>query len=535
MDNEQCHPNGLWWRDGVIYQIYPRSFADSNGDGVGDLAGILSKLDYLQWLGIDAIWLSPIYPSPLADFGYDVSNYHDIDPVFGSLADLDRLVSEAHARGIRVILDMVMNHTSDQHPWFIESRSSRDNPKRDWYLWRDPRQGREPNNWESIFGGKAWEWDERTGQYYLHLFVPGQPDLNWRNPQVQAAMFDECRFWLERGVDGFRLDVAHMLVKADGLPDNPPRLGLRGYDRQDHAYQMNQPETHAIWQAFRQLLQMYPERMAVGEVDPTGAEKYYGDGQNELSLVFNFGLLAQGWSARDFARVVADWEARLPSAAWPCWALGNHDVRRLASRYAAGALTDARARVAAVMLLTLRGTPFIYYGEEIGMREGKIPRAEILDPPGRKYWPLYPGRDGCRTPMQWDATPNAGFSTAQPWLRVNADYASGHPPQRNVAAQRAEPTSLLNLYRALIALRRQSPALIRGSYRALASPVGVWAYERVTAAQRLWVALNLFSRPTQMKIEGEWRVRLSLQERPALPVRHWLSLGANEAVILEAV
>jgi alpha-glucosidase len=526
------NPSSVWWRDGIIYQVYPRSFADSNGDGVGDLPGLLSKLDYLQWLGIDAIWLSPIYPSPMADFGYDVSNYHDIDPVFGTLADLDRLVNEAHARGIRVVLDIVMNHTSDQHPWFVESRAIRVNPKRDWYIWRDPRAGRQPNNWESVFGGRAWTWDERTGQYYLHLFAPGQPDLNWRNPQVRAALFDECRFWLERGVDGFRLDVAHMLVKAQGLPDNPPRLGLRGYDRQDHAYQMNQPETHAIWQEFRRLLDTYPERMAVGEVDRLGAADYYGDGQNELSLVFNFGLLEQDWSARDFFLVVQDWEARLPEAAWPCWVLGNHDVQRLASRYAARTHTEARARVAAVMLLTLRGTPFVYYGEEIGMREAKIPRAEIVDPPGRKYWPLYQGRDGCRTPMQWDATPNAGFSTAAPWMRVNADYVS-----RNVAAQRAEPQSLLNFYHELIALRRQSPALVHGSYRALSRPVGVWAYERATDEQRMLVALNFFSRPEQMSIEGggAWRVRLSSEERPASLVHDRLSLAPNEAVVLEAV
>ncbi|HEY4720407.1 MAG TPA: alpha-glucosidase, partial [Anaerolineae bacterium] len=356
----------LWWRDGLIYQIYPRSFADSNGDGVGDLPGITSKLDYLQWLGVDAIWLSPIYPSPMADFGYDVSNYHDIDPVFGTLADFDRLLSEAHARGIHVVMDMVMNHTSDQHPWFVESRSSRDNARRDWYIWRDAKQGREPNNWESVFGGKAWQHDAATGQYYLHLFVPEQPDVNWRNPQVKAAMFDECKFWLERGVDGFRLDVAHMPIKAEGLPDNPPKFGLRGYDRQDHSNHMNQPETHAIWQDFRQLLNAYPERMAVGEVEPSGAEGYYGDGQNELHLVFNFGLLNRSWDARRFYDIVARWEKQLPEHAWPCWVLNNHDNSRSISRYAAGSATVARAKVAATMLLTLRGTPFLYYGEELG-------------------------------------------------------------------------------------------------------------------------------------------------------------------------
>jgi alpha-glucosidase len=519
----------LWWRDGVIYQIYPRSFADSNGDGVGDLPGITSRLDYLQWLGVDAIWLSPIYPSPMADFGYDVSNYHDIDPAFGALADFDRLLAEAHARDIHIVLDMVMNHTSNRHPWFVESSSGRGNPRRDWYIWRDARNGHEPNNWEAIFGGKAWTWDERTGQYYLHLFLPEQPDLNWRNPQVKEAMFDECRFWLDRGVDGFRLDVAHMFVKAEGLPDNPLKLGLRGYERQRHPYEINQPETHVIWQDFRQLLDSYPERMAVGEVEPEGAAAYYGSGQDELHLVFNFGLLRQGWRARSFYNVVAAWEAKLPGQAWPCWVLGNHDTRRLASRYVTGSFTEARLRVAATMLLTLRGTPFIYYGEEIGMREGNIPRDEIQDPPGRKHWPLDKGRDGCRTPMQWDASPNAGFSAGKPWLRANPDYK-----QRNVQVERGDPGSLLNFCRQLIALRRESPALVRGTYRSPSRPIEVWAYERTAEGQRMLVVLNFFSRPAEYQLSGSWRVRLSSEGRPDSTVSGVLTLAPYEAMILEA-
>jgi alpha-glucosidase len=518
-----------WWRDGVIYQIYPRSFADSNGDGVGDLPGIISKLDYLQWLSVDAIWLSPINPSPMADFGYDVSNYHDIDPIFGSLADFDRLVSEAHARGIRLVLDMVMNHTSDQHPWFIESRSSRDNSKRDWYIWRDPKNGREPNNWESVFGGKAWQFDERTGQYYLHLFVPQQPDLNWRNPQVKEALFGECAFWLDRGVDGFRLDVAHMFVKAEGLPDNPRKFGWRGYDRQDHSNHINQPETHAIWKEFRQLLNRYDQRMAVGEVEPTGAEGYYGSGDDELQLVFNFAMLHQRrWEAQAFRAVAQAWYDKLPNGAWSCWVLNNHDNKRSISRYAAGEFTEARAKVAATMLLTLRGTPFLYYGEELGLPEGKIPRAEIVDPPGRKYWPIYKGRDGCRTPMPWDATTHAGFSTGKPWLRVNPDYA-----RVNVESERRDPNSLLNFYRQVLALRRASPALQRGSYRALDQSSDVFAYERATADQRLLIALNFSSRPATIDIEGAWQVRLSSVERAATTIASTLTLAANEAVILE--
>jgi len=521
--------SATWWRDGVIYQIYPRSFADSNDDGVGDLPGIIAKLDYLHWLGIDAIWLSPIYPSPMADFGYDVSNYHDIDPIFGSLTDFDRLVSEAHTRGIRLVLDLVMNHTSDQHPWFIESRSSRDNPKRDWYIWRDPKNGREPNNWESVFGGKAWQFDEHTGQYYLHLFVPEQPDLNWRSPQVKEALFGECAFWLDRGVDGFRLDVAHMFVKAIDLPDNPRKFGLRGYDRQDHSHHVNLPETHAIWREFRQLLDRYPERMAVGEVEPTGAEGYYGDGANELHLVFNFAMLHQRrWDARAFCDLVQAWYDKLPPGAWPCWVLNNHDNRRSISRYAAGESTEARAKVAAAMLLTLRGTPFLYYGEELGLPEGKIPHAEIVDPPGLKYWPIYKGRDGCRTPMPWDATLNAGFSSARPWLRVNPDYA-----RVNVESERHDPNSLLNYYQRLIALRRTSPALQHGTYRALNQPGDVYAYERAASDQCLLIALNFSSRPAQIKLDGDWQVRLSSVARVESKQGNALALAANEAVILE--
>ncbi|HJW82734.1 MAG TPA: alpha-amylase family glycosyl hydrolase, partial [Anaerolineae bacterium] len=385
--------DSLWWRDGVIYQIYPRSFADSNGDGIGDLGGITSRLDYLRDLGVDAVWLSPVYPSPMKDFGYDVSDYTDIDPVFGTLADFDDLLREAHTRGIRIIMDMVMNHTSDEHPWFVESRSSRDSPKRDWYIWRDAKpEGGPPNNWTSVFGGGAWEFDAGAGQYYLHLFDPGQPDLNWRNSGVKQAMFDACRFWLDRGVDGFRLDVAHMPFKHPDLPDNPPKFGLRDYDRQRHFYHQNLPETHAMWKGFRRLLDEYPQRMAVGEVELDGAEAYYGNGGDELHLAFNFGLLRLPWNARAIQRVIADWEARLPGGAWPCWVLSNHDVKRHISRWGSGALAEARAKLAAAMLLTLRGTPFMYYGEEIGLREGRIPRREIVDPPGRRYWPFYTGR-----------------------------------------------------------------------------------------------------------------------------------------------
>ncbi|MBM3135031.1 MAG: DUF3459 domain-containing protein [Chloroflexi bacterium] len=536
-------PDYLWWRDGVIYQIYPRSFADSTGDGVGDLPGITAHLDYLNdgtpnSLGVDAIWLSPIYPSPMRDFGYDVANYHDIDPLFGTLADFDRLLAEAHKRGIRVIMDWVMNHTSDQHPWFRESRASRDNPKRDWYIWRAPTplpssprlQGEGqvrgvPNNWQSVFGGPAWTWDEATGQYYLHLFLPQQPDLNWRNPQVHDAIFNELRFWLDRGVDGFRLDVADAYYKDAQLRDNPRRLGLRAYDRQQHIYDWNQPETHEMLQEFRRLLDQYPERMAVGEVGQWHAASYYGSGSDELHLAFNFAFLECPWSAPAFQRVIEAWDKAVPPAGWPCYVLSNHDQTRHISRYAAGRCTEARAKVAATMLLTLRGTPFLYYGEELGLREGRIPRAEIVDPPGKRYWPLYKGRDGCRTPMPWNDQPNAGFTAGRPWLRVNPDYR-----QVNVAAESQNPDSLLHFYRRLIRLRKTSPALRRGSYRPLIPrPTGCLAYLRETAEQTVLVGLNFRRRPGTIPLPpGEWRVLLS-SVRPTGPeTLNFEGIGAGE-------
>lgn len=519
MHNVRHNVDSIWWRDGVIYQIYPRSFADANGDGIGDLRGIINHLDYLNdgtpnSLGIDAVWLSPIYPSPMHDFGYDVSNYHDVDPVFGTLADFDELLAQAHQRGIRIIMDLVVNHTSHEHSWFIESRSSRDNPKRDWYIWRDAVKGRPPNNWQSVFGGPAWTWDETTGQYYLHSFLPQQPDLNWRNLQVKEAVFQEVRFWLDRGVDGFRLDVANRLVKDEQLRDNPFRLGLRAYDRQYHIREENQPGTHEVWKAFRKLLDEYPERMSVGEVyhdDPAVTASYYGDGKNELHLVFNFLFARCPWNARRFHKVIEDWDHAVPPAGWTTYVLSNHDLPRHYSRYAAGTDSDARAKVAAAMLLTLRGTPFLYYGEEIGMRQVHIPRAEILDPPGKRYWPLYKGRDGCRTPMQWDDSPNAGFSTAKPWLRVGPDYQ-----HVNVAVENIDPDSLLNFYRRLIWLRKSSPALQRGHYRALIErPTDVLAYLREAEEQAILVCLNFSPRPamidlSRMNLPAEaWQVVLS--------------------------
>ena len=534
----------LWWRDGVIYQIYPRSFADSNGNGIGDLPGIIEHLDYLNngtpdSLGVDAIWLSPVYPSPMHDFGYDVSDYHDIHPDFGTLEDFDRLVAEAHKRGIRIVMDWVMNHSSHEHPWFVESRSSRDNPKRDWYIWHDGGgPSKPPNNWQAVFGGRAWTWDEATGQYYLHLFLPEQPDLNWRNPEIHKAQFDELRFWLDRGVDGFRLDVASAYYKDAELRDNPWRLALRPYERQHHIHDWNQPETHGVIRDFRKLLNQYPERRAVGEVSRAHIVEYYGNGQDEFHLNFNFDFLNQSWDPRGFQRMVQQWETQLPPGAWPCYVLSNHDVTRHYSRYAAGRWSDARAKVAATMLLTVRGTPFLYYGEEIGMREGRIPHAQIQDPPGKRYWPLYKGRDGCRTPMQWSDEPNAGFSTGMPWLPVNADHG-----RVNVTAESQDPDSVLSFYRRLIWLRKATPVLQRGSYTALIKqPIGQVAYLRQTEDQAVLVCLNFFCRQETVELDPamlptqEWRVLLSSVSRGSDRVLgSSIMLAPYEACILGSV
>ncbi|HET7678358.1 MAG TPA: alpha-amylase family glycosyl hydrolase [Candidatus Limnocylindrales bacterium] len=476
--------DGDWWRHGVIYQIYPRSFQDSDGDGVGDLPGIIARLDHLNGapdsLGVDAIWLSPFYPSPMADFGYDISDYCDVHPMFGTLVDFDRLLAEAHARGIRVIIDLVPNHTSDQHPWFLESRSSRSSPKRDWYVWADPKpDGSPPNAWQSVFQRvqeSAWTFDQRTGQYYLHSFLPQQPDLNWWHPEVRRAMDRVVRFWLERGVDGFRIDVATKTVKVRDL-EHPTLEFAPG--QPDPTPPADEAEVHALLRTLRATLEEYGERMAVGEVfvlDPAMMARYYGEQADELHLAFNFHFLRQPWDADGFRAAVEAFERVLPPGAWPDYTLSNHDNPRHASRYDQGGRGPARARVAAMMLLTLRGTPFLYYGEEIGMTDVPIPPERVVD---------VDGRDPERTPMQWDASPCGGFTVGEPWLPM------GDVANINVAAQRGDPASLFSLYRRLIALRRESGALRWGRYRSLASPGGVFAYARQAEGETLLVALNM--------------------------------------------
>ncbi|HEY7093450.1 MAG TPA: alpha-amylase family glycosyl hydrolase [Ktedonobacterales bacterium] len=516
-----------WWRDAVIYQIYPRSFQDSDGDGIGDLAGITERLDYLRALGVDALWLSPIYPSPMRDFGYDVSDYTAISPEFGTMADFRALLSAAHERGLRILLDLVMNHTSDQHPWFLESMASRENPKREWYLWRDGKPGvrgrgrrpAPPNNWRSVFGGSAWQWDERTDQYYLHSFLKEQPDLNWRDPELRAAMMEVIRYWLEMGVDGFRLDVANCFMKDEMLRDNPRRaFGLRPYDRQRHLYDFNQLDNLDVMRQIRATVDAYTGRVSIGEIhapprgDTTISAAYYANGAG-LHMAFDFAFLFSPWRANAFAAAIDRWERALdPDHApfnWPNYTLSNHDQPRAISRYASGneEETLARARMAAALLLTLRGTPFIYYGEEIGIRNGRIPRSRIQDPFGKPYWPIYKGRDGERTPMQWSAELQGGFTSEEPWLPVNPDSA-----RVNVAAQQDEPKSLLHWYRALIALRKREVALRAGGYRRLSAPRSqTLCYLRETEGDRIFVALN-FARNQQtvaLPDAGAWRVLLS--------------------------
>jgi glycosidase len=521
----------LWWRDGVVYQIYPRSYQDANGDGVGDLEGIRQRLDHLAWLGVDAIWLSPCFPSPMADFGYDVADYCDIDPLFGTLADFDRLLADAHARNIKVVLDWVPNHTSDRHGWFVESRASRDNPKRDWYVWRDAKaDGSMPNNWTSMFGGPAWEPDATTGQLYLHSFLKEQPDLNWRNPALVEAMHDVLRFWLERGVDGFRIDVIHRIAKDAALRDNPPAPGsLYTWGNQRHDHDENHPDIHAELRALRALADSYGERMLVGEIGLAPAEvaTYYGDG-DELHLGFNFAFLHCPWDAARFRAEIELFERLLAANAWPDFVLGNHDVPRHASRYDHPTLGDARARLAAMMLLTLRGTPFLYYGEEIGMRNVPIPQERLQDPLARTLHPSL-SRDPERTPMCWDPTPNAGFtSAATPWLPIGPQ-----PPRTDVATQREDRASLLWLYKNLLELRRNHDSLHRGSYRSLDAPEGVLAYERSSNSEIARIALNFSDQPCDVSLgSGRITKQLHTNASAALATSADLRLGPCEGAVL---
>jgi alpha-glucosidase len=476
----------VWWQCGVIYQVYPRSFQDTNGDGIGDLAGISARLEYLAALGIDAVWISPVYPSPMADFGYDVADYCNIDPMFGTLDDFKQLVDRAHGLGLKVLLDFVPNHSSDRHAWFEASRSSRDNPKRDWYVWRDPAPGGgPPNNWLSRMGGSAWQWDAHTGQYYYHAFLREQPDLNWRNPEVRRAMDDVLRFWLDRGVDGFRVDVLWLLIKDAQFRDNPPnpafRPGEPDHHRQLQTYTEDQPEVHEIVRSMRATLDEYGERVLIGEIYLPVPQlmTYYGTNGDGIHMPFNFQFLNAAWNAADIGRMVADYYRALPEHAWPNWVLCNHDNPRVASRLGA-----AQARVAAVLLLTLRGTPTLYYGDEIGMIDGEIPPDQVQDPAELRQPGIGQGRDPERTPMQWDSSlPHAGFTSGRPWLPVST--------ATSVSGQDGEASSMLSLYRRLLSIRRSNAALLEGAIENLTAHGDVLTYERRSGDQRFFMALNM--------------------------------------------
>ena len=525
----------FWWRHGVFYQVYPRSFQDSNGDGVGDLRGITKRLPYLVSLGIDAIWLSPIFPSPMADFGYDIADYTGVDPLFGSMADFDALIAAAHRGGLKVILDLVPNHTSDQHPWFIESRRSRNNPKRDWYIWRDPSEaGGPPNNWLSEFGGSAWQYDAATRQYYYHAFLAQQPDLNWRNAEVRHAIHDVMRFWLRKGVDGFRVDVIWHLIKDAEFRDNPAnpnfRQGRPPHEKILPLRTTDQAEVHEAIAEMRRVIDEFPSRVLIGEIylPPERLVTYYGRELRGAHLPFNFALLSAPWNARAIEKIIHDYEAALPQGAWPNWVLGNHDRPRVASR-----VGHDQARVAAMLLLTLRGTPTLYYGDEIGMHQVAIAPDQVRDPFEKNVPGIGVGRDGCRTPMQWDATPFAGFSKSMPWLPLSDDF-----PQENVVNLEADARSILNSYKALIGLRNKRPELVTGSYVPIAAQGDLLIYRRQSEVGALVIALNLGDQPISIASEaaglaGEILISTFLDRRGE-KVEGRVDLRGNEGVIIGA-
>lgn len=491
----------LWWKHAVFYEIYPRSFADSNNNGIGDLKGIASKLGYLQQLGVDAIWITPCYPSPQVDFGYDVSDYENIDPMYGTLADFDRMESDAKKHGIRIIMDFVMNHTSDQHKWFVTSRSSRTNPYRNWYIWRDGKApGQPPNNWDALFGHSAWQFDSRTNQYYYHFFYPQQPDLNWRNPAVEKAMFDVTRWWYKHGVAGFRLDAVDTLFEDPQLHDNPVLPGTNQYGdpNEINKYDQKLPEVHDVLRALRKVADQN-NAVLIGETYTNNLEQlkeYYGKNNNELQLPMDmmFGLVNK-LSAPEFRRQIALVES---SGGWPVYVISNHDIVRSYDRYGDGQHNDAIAKLMAGLYLTLRGTPIMYYGEEIGMENNDPKRKEdVKDPIGKIGWPKQKGRDGERTPMQWNTGANAGFSTAQPWLPVPASYKT-----HNVASELKDPNSVLEFYKHLLALRHQNPALLDGDYVPLnENDPNVISYLRRYKNDAVLVVINMSSGPQKVSFD----------------------------------
>ncbi len=526
-----------WWKKAVIYHIYPRSFQDSNGDGIGDLNGIRSRLDYLKWLGVDAIWISPVYPSPMADFGYDVTDHCDIDPMFGTLSDMDDLIEDAHKNSIKVIMDFVPNHTSDEHPWFIESAGSRDNPKRDWYYWKDPKPGGgPPNNWLSRFDGEsAWKWDEKTGQYYLHTFLEKQPDLNWRNPEVREAMLDILRFWFRRGIDGFRVDVSYRVMKDPEFRDNPLNPDWKpGMDRSFRVIEKhtkNTPDIHQFNRWIRETADEFENKVTIGEMNlsiPQLAKHYGTPDKPEFHLPFNFRLIFSPWKADNVSQLASSFENEVPSWGWPNWVLSNHDQPRFATR--AG---SAQARCGHLFLLTTRGTPTIYYGDELGMESVDIPPDRVQDP-----WELLSpglglGRDPVRTPMQWNDEPHAGFCEKQvtPWLPVSADFQ-----KRNVKTQQDRLDSMLRFIKELIDLRKTHPALQTGNMEVYEARDEVICYRRFDDETSFFIAINTGGNSREVTLPPDFTGRTVListeMDNPDSIQENTIHLRPDEGVVI---
>jgi alpha-glucosidase len=501
-----------WWRGGVIYQIYPRSFADSNRDGIGDLPGITANLDYIARLGVDCFWVSPFFKSPMRDFGYDVSDYCAVDPMFGTIEDFQRMVQCAKELGLKVMIDQVFSHTSDQHPWFKESRSSRDNPKADWFVWAESKpDGSPPNNWLSVFGGSAWQWDTGRCQYYMHNFLPSQPDLNFHNEEVQTKILEVARFWLDRGVQGFRLDTSNFYFHDNELRDNPPwgdsprtdgTVALNNpYARQKHIYDKTRPENLGFLKRLRALVDQYSDTTMVGEIgsdDPFVTMAEYTSENNKLHMAYLFNLLTAGLSTRNIRETVESVEARIGDG-WPCWSFSNHDVMRVMTRWGGANPPEEFAKVLIALLLSLRGSVCIYQGEELGLTEADIPFERLQDPYGIAFWPEFKGRDGCRTPIPWKAQEKfGGFSTIEPWLPFPEEHR-----QRAVDIQNSRETSVLNTCRRFLAWRRQQPALRLGRIRFVEATEDVLAFVREHASESIVAAFNLSANSSSLTISSE--------------------------------
>ncbi len=525
--------NFRWWEKEVIYQIYPRSFMDANNDGVGNISGIIEKLDYLEWLGIKAIWISPVYPSPMADFGYDISDYRKIHSIFGTMEDFDELLNSAHAKGMRLIMDLVPNHTSEEHDWFKESRSSVNNPKRDWYIWKDPEEdGGPPNNWISEFGGSAWQFDEKTGQYYYHSFLKEQPDLNWYNPEVKEAIWEIMRFWLRKGVDGFRVDVLWYLIKDKLFRDNPPNPdwheGMPDHDKLIPAFSNDQPDVHKVVAEMRNIVDEFQDRLIIGEIylPISKLVTYYGMGGGKgVHLPFNFHLVSTEWEATEIYNLISGYEGAIAGKGWPNWVLGNHDKSRIKTRIGADQVWNA-----AMLLLTLRGTPTMYYGDELGMEDVEIPKNRVKDPREIIEPGIGVGRDPQRTPMQWSGSQFAGFSASEPWLPVAKNVN-----EINVEKQKQDPRSLLSFYRKLIQLRQREPALYAGDY----FPVGIkdqlFCYTRKYNNEEMMACFNFGNKAISFETEFKWSGKIEIarnSEMEGIRLQNKIQLAGGECLLI---